>query len=85
MTMTVLTGPGEEAVAANKASWVGVGPQDSTPDDKKIHQLATTSFLFEPCHQALQLEGAHGVQLHIELFVSPEISLLEIQTMNLMW
>ena len=85
MTMTVLTGPGEEAVAANKASWVGVGPQDSTPDDKKIHQLATTSFLFEPCHQALQLEGALGVQLHIELFVSPEISLLEIQTMNLMW
>ena len=44
MTMIVLTGPGEEAVAANKASWVGVGPQDSTPDDKKIHQLATTSF-----------------------------------------
>ena len=42
--MTVLTGPGEEAVAANKASWGGVGPQDSTPDDKKIHQLATTSF-----------------------------------------
>ena len=44
MTMTVLTGPGEEAVAANKASRGGVGPQDSTPDDKKIHQLATTSF-----------------------------------------
>ena len=85
MTMTVLTGPGEEAVAANQASRGGVGPQDSTPDDKKIHQLATTSFLFEPCHQALQVEGAHGVQLHIELFVSPEISLLEIQTMNLMW
>ena len=85
MTMIVLTGPGEEAVAANQASRGGVGPQDSTPDDKKIHQLATTSFLFEPCHQALQHEGAHGVQLHIELFVSPEISLLEIQTMNLMW
>ena len=85
MTMTVLTGPGEEAVAANKASRGGVGPQDSAPDDKKFITLQLLLFLFEPCHQALQLEGALGVQLHIELFVSPEISLLEIQTMNLMW
>ena len=83
--MTDLTGPGEEAVAANKASRGGVGPQDSTPDDKKSINLQLLLFLFEPCHQALQFEGALGVQLHIELFVSPEISLLEIQTMNLMW
>ena len=85
MTMTVLTGPGEEAVAANKASRGGVGPQDSTPDDKKFINLQLLLFLFEPCHQALQLEGALGIQLHIELLVSPEISLLEIETMNLMW
>ena len=52
---------------------------------KKILNLQLLLFLFEPCHQALQLEGALGIQLHIELLVSPEISLLEIETMNLMW
>ena len=44
MTMTVLTGPGKEAVAANKASRGGLGPQDSAPDDKKFINLQLLLF-----------------------------------------